>query len=617
MDPITTAIVATVTPGVPGSDRPATAEAYETLKTALSRKFGTESDLIQAIARLERKPDSAGRRQVLSEEVAAARADQYPDLLVIAQTLLNRVSRPQQPLPPPLQRPPRVEPFIGRVEELAQLTVCLEPGQVVALCGPGGIGKSALAAEAVWQLAPGNTAPKTFPDGIIYYSFRNRPRTDIALEQIARAFGEVPKPTPYDAAQRALSKRKALLVLDGIEQADDLSGILAARGDCGVLVTGRHCPDAIDEQQDVAPLPPEQAVTLLQHWGGWQAADVTATRQICELAGRLPLSVQLAGHYLATEEEKSAGYLAWLETTPLAGMSPTERRQESVPHLLAHSLAQVSQTARQILAVAGLLALVPFDQVMMAEALTIKVNQGPLSAIRGIFKKARQNEIPDVSQALGELVKFGLLRTVGERYQVSHLLIHTYARKHLELSAPAIRQLATYFVALAWEQTMLGPEGYAKLDANRPHLMRVLAECLEWEDWEAAYGLASAIEDYLDRQGYWAERVIANEIGLMAAWQLGRPSEGAWLGNLGDTYRAMGHAKWAIEHFEKALVTARQTGNRHSEGNSLGNLGLAYRDLGQNEQARVYLEQSLLIFERLKSPSADLVRDWLAELEVD
>jgi tetratricopeptide (TPR) repeat protein len=145
--------------------------------------------------------------------------------------------------------------------------------------------------------------------------------------------------------------------------------------------------------------------------------------------------------------------------------------------------------------------------------------------------------------------------------------------------------------------------------------MNVLNESLERGNWEAAHGLAAAIEDYLDRQGYWIERVIANEAGLVAAWQLGRPSEGAWLGNLGDTYRTMGHAKWAIEHFKKALDTAYQAGDPYSEGNSLGNLGLAYRDLGQIDQARQYLKQSLAIFERINSPSSELVRDWLLELE--
>ena len=43
----------------------------------------------------------------------------------------------------PLQRPPRAKHFTGRERELAQLLDDLQPGRVVTLCGPGGIGKTA------------------------------------------------------------------------------------------------------------------------------------------------------------------------------------------------------------------------------------------------------------------------------------------------------------------------------------------------------------------------------------------------------------------------------------------------------------------------------------------
>ena len=46
----------------------------------------------------------------------------------------------------PLQRPPRAKHFTGRAAELARLLEALRPGEVVTLCGPGGIGKTALAA---------------------------------------------------------------------------------------------------------------------------------------------------------------------------------------------------------------------------------------------------------------------------------------------------------------------------------------------------------------------------------------------------------------------------------------------------------------------------------------
>ncbi len=625
MDSITTAIVAAIRAIGFGhtveTGQQATIEDYEALKAALSQKFGADSDLIDAVEKLEKKPESFGRKEVLKEEIAVVRADQDLALLTAAQILLNRLDGPPdhkwpaRALSLPLQRPDRADYFVGREESLAQLLAHLQPGRVMALCGPGGVGKKALIAEALWKLAPGEAPPERFPDGIVYYSFYNQPRVDIALEQIARLFGEEPTPNPYDAAQRTLAKRQALLVLQGVEQADDLPGILDLRGGCGVLATSHSPLDVIPGQQEIAPLPLDQAVTLLQAWGKSRATDSPAARRICELVGGLPLAVRLAGQYLVAQKEETTCYLAWLETTPLPDLDQSQRQQLSLSLLLEHSLAQISETARQFLAVVGLLALSPFDQKVVAETLAIETDQGLMAAIRKIFKQKSKEQMPDFNLTLAELVGYGLLRPVGQGYEISHVLVHTYARQHLTAPAKAIKRLAAIYVALAWEQSVFKIDDYATLEDNRPHFMQVLAECLQWEDWESAYGLAAAVEDYLDRRGYWAERVIANEIGLIAAWQLGRPSEGAWLGNLGDTYRTMGHARWAIKHFEKALDTARKIGDRHSQGNSLGNLGLAYRDLGQIEQARQYLEQALTILEEIGAPSAKFVRDWLTELE--
>jgi len=617
MDPITIAIV-TLLEADQGDSSPknATIKAYEGLKIALKEKYGADSDLMAAVEGLEKRPDSDGRKTVLHEEIENVRADQDAQLLNLAQTLLSRMRQQSQTLKPPLQRLVRVEKVIGRDEELRQIQANLQPGRIVALCGPGGVGKSTLAAEVVWQLSPDENPPDPFPDGIIYHNFYNQPRVDITLEQITRLLGEVPRPSAYDAAERALAKRNLLLVLDGAEQADDLSGLLSIRGSAGVLLTTRSSHSAITEQYDIQPLPLDHAVALLQSRKVMRGADQVAAQIICDLVGRLPLAIELIKHYLAVQGQKSSDYLEWLRQTSLTTLKPDQRSAQSVPVILKYSLAQLSETARHALAVAGLLALEPFDKEVIVGTLTIKTNQGLLSALRGFFRqKDEEQKMPDVSQAIRELVHYGLLRQVGKRYQVSHPLIHSYARQHMTAPEQSIRQLATYFVALAWEQGVLGPEGYARLDVERPHIMKVLSGCVEWEDWEAAHGLAVAIEDYLDRQGYWAERVIANEVGLIASWQLGRPSEGAWLGNLGDTYRIMGHTKWAIEHFEKALATARQTGNLHSQGNALGNLGLAYRDLGQLDQAKSHLEQALPIFEKIRSPSAKMIQDWLDELE--
>ena len=50
-------------------------------------------------------------------------------------------------------------------------------------------------------------------------------------------------------------------------------------------------------------------------------------------------------------------------------------------------------------------------------------------------------------------------------------------------------------------------------------------------------------------------------------------AEGAWLGNLGNAYAALGDVHKAIEFYEQALVIAREIGDRQGEGADLGNLG--------------------------------------------
>jgi hypothetical protein len=113
----------------------------------------------------------------------------------------------------PLQKPPRVQHFVGREDELSSLLNDLQPGRVVTICGPGGMDKSALAAEAVWQLSPGNEPPKRFPDGIVFHTFYHKPQAALALEAIAWAYEEDPRQNPLEAAKNALSARQALIIL--------------------------------------------------------------------------------------------------------------------------------------------------------------------------------------------------------------------------------------------------------------------------------------------------------------------------------------------------------------------------------------------------------------------
>lgn len=95
MDPITLAIVSALTAGI-GSGvtkvaEQGTVDGYNSLKSALKKKFGDDSDVVKTVAALESKPGSEGRKATLQEEIADSKADKDPDILKVANDLLEQI----------------------------------------------------------------------------------------------------------------------------------------------------------------------------------------------------------------------------------------------------------------------------------------------------------------------------------------------------------------------------------------------------------------------------------------------------------------------------------------------------------------------------------------------
>ncbi|MCP4702052.1 MAG: tetratricopeptide repeat protein [Gammaproteobacteria bacterium] len=282
--------------------------------------------------------------------------------------------------------------------------------------------------------------------------------------------------------------------------------------------------------------------------------------------------------YLRNSEETATEYLQWLEETPLEALDPNEahHRHKSVPLLLQRSFEQVGEDARAILALGGQLALKPFAQNIVSEALQLSA---------GAMKNSFQ-----------ELTGYGLILCSGERYELSHALIYTYARERLSVDSEVIGRLTAWYTAFAKAESAKGLDGYHRLNEERAHLLRLLDGCVKRKEWEAAKSLAWAIENYLDVQGYWSERIAVNETGLEASRLLdNQEEEGAWLSNLGSACSDLGQIEKAIGYYEQALVIAREIGDRRAEGVHMGNLGNAYSNLGQVEKAVECYDQALVI----------------------
>ena len=112
----------------------------------------------------------AFREEVGHDRVAAFFTTPESAALEVAVALHRflRARAPNQPSPP-VKLAPRAPEFVGRASELADLCQRLRSGQSVGLsalvAGMGGIGKSALAAEALATLA---ADPASFPGGVTW-----------------------------------------------------------------------------------------------------------------------------------------------------------------------------------------------------------------------------------------------------------------------------------------------------------------------------------------------------------------------------------------------------------------------------------------------------------------
>jgi hypothetical protein len=64
-------------------------DGYAGLKALIVRKFGADSDVVDAVNGVEKKPDSKGRQETLKEELEAAQAGQDAEVVQQAGALLD------------------------------------------------------------------------------------------------------------------------------------------------------------------------------------------------------------------------------------------------------------------------------------------------------------------------------------------------------------------------------------------------------------------------------------------------------------------------------------------------------------------------------------------------
>lgn len=220
----------------------------------------------------------------------------------------------------PAQLPIGPARLIGRDADLAALHAGtharpLGTPAVMAIDGPAGVGKTALALRWAHQIAD------QYVDGQLHADLRGfaplgqQVSAHEVLERFLTAMGATSIPTT--TAERAtlyrslLVERNVLIVLDNIADLDELDHLLPASARCAVVVTSRRALSSLVARTSATrvtlkTLTEQDSVTVLSQVIGTHRATIesAAVATIARLCGHLPLALRIAAEQIATYPQR-------------------------------------------------------------------------------------------------------------------------------------------------------------------------------------------------------------------------------------------------------------------------------------------------------------------------
>ena len=215
----------------------------------------------------------------------------------------------------PNNLPVQLSTFIGRADEIGQISSLVDTARLLTLAGAGGCGKTRLALQVAAERST------TFPDGVWFAELASLTDGELVLRAVAEAFGLQAKPegSIEDVLLDFVCERRLLIVLDNCEHlvaasADACSKLLSAARELRILATSREPLGVPGEQVYRVPsldvghhdgnldsIVACDAVRLFSNRAvaadptfTVDAANISVIADICRRLDGLPLAIELA-----------------------------------------------------------------------------------------------------------------------------------------------------------------------------------------------------------------------------------------------------------------------------------------------------------------------------------
>ena len=504
-------------------------------------------------------------------------------------------------------------PLVGRDEDLARLLGMLGgPSRLVTLTGTGGVGKTRLSLAAAAALGT------AFRHGVYFVALAAVRDADAMRKTLADSLDVTADVPASDAVAAFLAGRRALLVLDNLEQLDGADEVVAAllgtAPELVVLATSRGPLRVMGEQEfpvpalqvasdgDAAVVADSAAGRLFTQQARMvrpgfaitaeNAADVAA---ICRRLDGLPLAIELAASRVRLLAPKAL--LARLG--PSLGVAEAGRplRQQTLRNLVGWSYDLLTpgqaRVFRQMSVFAGGCDLDALAAVAAADG-DDPAGSDPLDVIAEL----QDVSLITVTEGVDGEPRLGMLETIRD-----------YALERLAADDDpddAQRRHAGYYAAFA-ERTRDQLDGPAqltaldRLEAEHDNLRAALAWSLAIQTADQGERAVIGLRLVQALSGFWYQHGHAAEgrRWLQRAMELASAGGGVPLARvahgLGVLLDQLGEPEAARPMFERSLEIWREFGDREQQARELNSLGITMRHLDETDAARGLLEEAIAI----------------------